>query len=319
MISKKHVLLSLFTLLPINIFTNQQTNLTTFVIPGFWSTPGTILIQTYNQIFIDPFHTYPIILPEHTIPKKSINRIIATLFEQNAKKHFNKETDFGQSEDSQAIQSQITATVEPNEPFLLFGSCKGAATIINYIANYNPSSLQAVILEAPFSDALTHSYNFFYAKGFSQKETDFIFKRFFSHYPKNPIPPIDAIQYIKNKSLPILIIHSKNDHESSITHSYMLYKMFKEHEFSHVYLAILEGTHGHLITENNTEYLTAIHTFYKHHNLPYSEIYAKDIDQYNHDIKTLDLAIDDFYQKLEQKHLASQKKLSKLMKELLQN
>ena len=299
------------------IHTNNYESILTLVAPGFWTIPSDIRIEKYKAAFSDPENVQSIVFPDTEIPKKRIYRIISSFFEHDSKKNLNLESDLGQEKDITAIHYHVKSETEYKMPFMFFASCKGASAIINYIAKHNPQNLKAVILEAPFSNILDFVRKISAPLGIPKTWDSVILKELFPNYPENALPPIQAIPYIENKNLPILLIHSQEDQITSIAESLALYKTFKKNGFNHIYLAILKGKHAHIITEDRNNFFKVIHTFYKAFNFKYNNLYAIDsLEEYCVELKIADKKISEYKIELEKECIKTQKKLFKFIKSL---
>lgn len=303
------------------IFTTTHTNnyesILTLVAPGFWTIPSDIRIEKYKAAFSDYANVQSIVFPDTTTPKKRIHRIISCFFEHESKKNLNLESDLGQELDIAALHSHVQNETQYQKPFMFFGSCKGASAVINYIAKYNPQNLKALVLEAPFSNVLDFVRKISAPLGIPQTWDSFILKKLFPNYPENALPPIQAIPYIENKDLPILIIHSQEDQITALEESCALYKAFKENGFINVYFAVLKGKHAHIINEDKDNFLKVIHTFYKSFNFKYNNSYAIDsLEEYSIDLRIIDEKISEYKITLEEECIKTQKMISKFMKNL---
>lgn len=151
----------------------------------------------------------------------------------------------GYGNDIQTLQSNIN----PKEQTILYGLSRGGSTIINYLAQHNPSNITGMILEATPCDVVNAVQSIQYATGIPFAPTRFlqeiVFKSAFPSYKLKTNATIDRIQNIKNKELPILIIHSQDDTRVHISSSWKLYAKFKNLGFKKVYLCELTtGKHG---------------------------------------------------------------------------
>ncbi|HSW75695.1 MAG TPA: prolyl oligopeptidase family serine peptidase, partial [Candidatus Saccharimonadales bacterium] len=196
----------------------------------------------------------------------------------------------GQRADITAI-CKTMAKIPAQESVILYGCSRGSAAIINYLAKYNPKNVSALVLDscpASMHDAIAPKL---VQLGIDPSNSLSIFTTLFPAYPKNSITPIQAIKDIKNKDLPILLVHSKDDSSVPYEHSLMLYKEFKTQGFGNVHLVSIEkGKHSFLLQDKDAEpvYLKAVHSFYKKYNLPYDKSWATDsCDPYNPNIDTL--------------------------------
>jgi len=198
-------------------------------------------------------------------------------------KHVNRNRMYmAQGNDIKAMNHFIEQTAlqeSSNKNFILYGCSRGAATVINYMAKHNPENVQALVLDAcPASmhEAIQPTLIKF---GINPSRAHAIFSTLFPKYPKrNPINPFNSIKDIKNKNLPILLIHSADDSVVPYEHSLMLYREFIDQGFTNVHiLTIASGRHSYLLQNKQVkpQYLQAVHSFYKKYNMPYHEALAK--------------------------------------------
>ncbi len=173
--------------------------------------------------------------------------------------------------------TQAVNTFDPKQPLILYGCSRGAATIINFMAEHNPSNVQALILDACPADMPATIHPFLTKFGINKSYAESIFRLIFPSYPANVIQPIDAISSITNKKIPILLLHSKTDARVPIFHSQQLYQKFQDCGFCNVQLIIIpEGKHSFLLQDLRSfdMYLKAVHSFCFKHGLPHNREYV---------------------------------------------
>lgn len=206
-------------------------------------------------------------------------------------KHVNRAKMFmGQGEDIETVKKEINS----DESYILFGFSRGGAAAINYLAQYNPENIQALILNASPADmletvnAMQHKMGYKFAP--TRADQEYIFTTIFPAYPMNSTPPIDAIAHIKNKDLPIFIVHAQTDTVVHISASWQLYKAFLQAGFTHVYLCQLEsGEHkAYHNSPDKEKFLHALHSFYKKYGFDYNPEYATLSDEQLHELQPTD-------------------------------
>jgi pimeloyl-ACP methyl ester carboxylesterase len=183
----------------------------------------------------------------------------------------------GQADDILKLQQAIENCPKEDQ-IILFGCSRGAATIINGMAENNPCNVQALVLDASPADMPATIKPLLAKIGIHPDYSDLIFKMIFSAYPTDSITPKEAIKKIQNKNLPILLIHSRTDQKVPVEQSYQLYQEFKKQGFCNVELVILpQGSHSYLLQNENMKplYLQAVHNFYKKYQLPYNSEWTK--------------------------------------------
>ena len=184
----------------------------------------------------------------------------------------------GQANDIIRLQKIIENTPK-NDNLILFGCSRGAATIINSLAESNSNNVKALVLDAIPSDIPATIKPFLANIGIHPNYANTIFSFIFPAYPKNSQTPLQAISKIINKNLPILLLHSKTDSKVSVIHSYKMYQEFVQQGFTNVHLIVLpEGAHSYLLQNEKVKelYLQAVHHFYKKYNLPYDAAWTKE-------------------------------------------
>lgn len=148
--------------------------------------------------------------------------------------------------------STLTSNIDPKKETILYGLSRGGSTIINCLAQENPSNITGVILEATPCDVVSAVESIQHATGipFAPHRTlqEMFFKIAFPSYKLNTTPTINRIKNIQNKNLPILIIHSQDDRRVHISSSWKLYIELKNLGFTKVYFSELTtGKHGFYI------------------------------------------------------------------------
>lgn len=270
----------------ISIFLCYQSTLTsmyTVFAHGIVDTP-TQIKRFQEAIVTDKKHTKAAIFADtEKETGYGINRLISELTALSHKTINRSKMCMGQENDNKVLIETIN-TVPEGAKIILFGCSRGASTIIKSVSEHNPHNIAAIVLDAGPAD-MPGTINPMLAKlGIHQSYNQTIFSTLFPAYPKGAVTPLQCIKNIKNKALPILLIHSKNDSKVPYCHSLKLYKTFKDNGFQHVHLlTIPEGRHAFLLQESQVKdaYLAGVHSFYKAHNLPYDSQYAHDaMDQY---------------------------------------
>lgn len=200
----------------------------------------------------------------------------------------------GQTEDIKAIHEHVAKNVG-NEPMAMYGCCRSGSAVVTYAAEHNPHNLQAMILEAPSSNMPATVKPWLANHGLPVSLDKKFWRVLFPKYPKDAVAPVDAIKNIKNKNLPILILHGKSDANIPYAQGLELYTAFKKQGFDKVHFATLTGKHAFLLRDDKENYLKAVHTFYKQYGLPHDEKYATgNIEDYSYDLQQAQNQIDEF-------------------------
>ncbi len=180
-----------------------------------------------------------------------------------------KFSSLGQVEEITTLNDQI----DPQKTTCLYTQSRGGCTAINLLGKHNPPNVKMLIIDATPADMVNmvdpQLCGIFSCLPRSLKER--LLRRHHPNYPKNSLPPVQAIANIENKGLPVFIVHSHNDAKVSIQHAYKNYKAFKEANFPNVYLCELQkGKHIHNSDgEDSHIYRTALHSVYKKHGQQY--------------------------------------------------
>ncbi len=208
----------------------------------------------------------------------SFNRCIQSICSLFLDKTINRANmHMGQLSDINTLAQKLQA-VDQKDDIILYGCSRGAATILNTLAEYNPKNVQALVLDATPADMPATIKPFLAKIGINPCYALTIFQMLFPAYPTNCQTPLQAIANITNKNLPILLLHSTTDTKVPVQHSYQLYQEFKNQGFVNVELVIFsEGNHSYLLKNETIKplYLHAVHSFYKKYNLPYDATWTQ--------------------------------------------
>ncbi len=193
--------------------------------------------------------------------------------------HFDKKVNrnamfMGQKNDISIIQATID-NINPNNKIILYGCSRGAATLVSYLGIHNPKNIAALILDACPANMPETIEMVLAQLGINPAHCNSIFSYIFPQYnPKLAIPPIQALQNIQNKNLPILLLHSLEDKKVHFTNSLKLYQKFIDAGFQNVHICLLpHGKHSFLLQDDRVKdyYTMIVHSFYKKYNLPYDQ------------------------------------------------
>lgn len=273
----------------------DQATVTTLYCPGVCGDSNQM--YEYKDQIAGPCQ--PIQFPDVQKPKGLFNRLIRFACKKALnKKNINRtETYFGQGQDVQAIKKQIN----PHNNYILYGLCRGGMAIINYMAEYNPTNIAALVLDETIADVLDIVEKIMYPKKGNKTtstpiQRENMLRTFFPSYPKGKKPPVQNIASIKNKELPIFLVYANKEttfHFPSST--WRNYIAFKKAGFTNVYLCELKETSQGAQGQDKKRYLECLHSFYKKYNLAYDEQFAT----LTHDeLKLLQPSIQDIQSKL---------------------
>lgn len=266
-------------------FLEQQmyTDLYTIYAHGIVDNPAQI--KRFKQaIATDHEHTKSVIFPDtQKETGYGINRMISEITTLINKPINRSKMYMGTGADIQAIDT-ILHTIHQNNDLILYGCSRGGTALINYLAQHNPDHIAAIILDATPAHMPATIHPILAKIGIHSSYDETIFSTLFPAYLKDSTGSKQLISKIKNKNIPILLIHSQNDTKVSYDHSLLLYQEFKQNGFKNVYLATIpSGKHSFLLQDvhANAVYLQAVHSFYKHFGLPYNSQWAQDnLEQY---------------------------------------
>ena len=171
--------------------------------------------------------------------------------------------------------------INPDESYILYGFSRGGATIINYIAQYNPENIRALVLDETPADFLdvVERLIFTNKKGVVTPSTPIQREQWLRFlcplFPKGAKPPIKNITGIKNKDVPIFLIYAK---KATLFHfpssSLKNYIAFKRAGFKNVYLCEVQEHAQKAKGDDKKLYIQSLHSFYKKYDLPYNPEHA---------------------------------------------
>lgn len=232
-------------------------------------------INNYQEFIEQPAATFD--FPDAQIPQEfDLNTLVfkgCSLF----KKPVNRNNMFmGTDQDITTLRKQI----DPDKDYILYGFSRGGAAAINVLAQDNPSNIKALILESSPADMIDSIKNAQYALGYQfstqRSGQEKLFHALFPAYQLGSTPPVKNIAKIQNRSLPILIIASVADQRVAIDASCKLYLAFLKAGFTDVYFQELATSkHDHYVSgSERTQYLQALHSFYKKYGFAYNPKFA---------------------------------------------
>lgn len=158
--------------------------------------------------------------------------------------------------DKKSYIQDLDKTVKNNikqRSFVGVAHSRGAEMLLRYVGKHNPENLKALILVAtPVS--------------VGQCAKQKIFGWISSSHCKISVMT-DTIASIKNKALPIILLHQEKDNLVSIENSRLLYKELKKYGFKHVHLIIMKtGNHNDILDYDS---YNALQKLYKQYELPF--------------------------------------------------
>jgi len=255
------------------VLSKNETTHTVFA-PGI--TASTKTAQKYAQAgaFVDDQYS-GVIFKDQKKPKAILDKIIYKIAKKRGKALNRNKIVFGVGHDIVVLKKAIDkakASNDANVNGVLFGTCRGAAAIINYLAKNDSTWVKGIVLDSAFSDPDVMIKN---------RIPAVIAKMFFPGFKKNAQTPLSAIKSIKNKNIKILMLFAKGNcakggkvKGDTITpfdqHTKRLYDEFKKQGFD-VTLVGYNATHcAGIDTEekdgDRTAYISAIQEWYKKNN-----------------------------------------------------
>lgn len=186
-------------------------------------------------------------------------------------------THLGQGQDIEALKNTVQKDIQGN-PFVAIGHSRGGAALISYVGQHNPANLKALVVRgAPSSmpDVVGDIMGGFAGSGILGK----IALKLGSKYPLRDLKPIDAIEKIENKDLPVVVMHQKYDEVVANYHGRKLYDKFKACGFKNVYWMETNDVPAHIPptswgrsysphnTSPSTETLIKLFSIYKKHGI----------------------------------------------------
>lgn len=169
----------------------------------------------------------------------------------------------------------------PDTEVVLYGDSRGAATILNFIAQHNPSQVKAAVIEGVF-DTIPHVIKHLayedkgeIVEGRLHNILSFIAR---DYHKKGPFP-LDFVAKIKN-DIPLLLVTSLKDGLIASQCTISLYNMLKKRNHPKVHILILkESWHPTYMIDNVEDkriYESVVHAFYKRYGLPYNQVKAQE-------------------------------------------
>lgn len=221
--------------------------------------------QKKPYLITSPFMAFD--YPDASTEKERIKRKESSLAQDNEVLHF---------------ATNYFARVKPTDATVLVGLSRGASVLVNFMGIYNPSNVQAVILESPFDSIQSLVHDTLHRKKCawvpgSKKMLLKLVGYTFKKYDVNGIKPIDTINGLRT-DLPILFVCSLTDSLVPAWSTIALYEKLRSKGHKHVYLLILpHGVHSRLITDpmHGRLYQTVAHAFYRRYGLPHDPYIAQ--------------------------------------------
>ncbi len=192
-------------------------------------------------------------------------------------------TSLGQDNEIAVIRDAYEEIKAKNKEqrIILGGLSRGASTMLNFLATHKPETVDAVVLESPFSSMRDVAQNIVescflkhvpYLKEISSQLVGLIFWQ----YSDAGIHPINVVQEI-DKNIPIIIISKEDDHLVPTKITSLIVEKLRNHGHKKIHHLIMnEGQHGkYILGDEGKRMQNVVQAFYKYYDLPHNEEQAK--------------------------------------------
>lgn len=194
--------------------------------------------------------------------------------------------DFGQTIDQACFATVYHEVNKYYDAIILAGLSRGATTILNVLASppagQSLDPIKAVILESPSISFKTFSKSVAknYLRWLPHAETILykFYKFWFPNYNSCAPTILDTAHNIKNKDLPILIAHLKQDKCVSLEDMELLRDTLKNAGMENVHLAVIDDPSPHMRHARlilSPQYHQAANAFLKKYGLPHDPTRAE--------------------------------------------
>ena len=172
---------------------------------------------------------------------------------------------------------QACESLPDEDGLILMGVSRGAAVAANFVALNQPEKVRALILEAPFDNAINLAKNMLKKMPYGESLAPYFLSVAFPwHTQIGGIHPENVVSSIP-ATMPILLISSEEDStvpSSSVTH---LFNILKDSGHTEVYLLVTErGSHAKVLWgPDGEQYQTVTHAFLARYGLPHDAALAE--------------------------------------------
>jgi hypothetical protein len=164
----------------------------------------------------------------------------------------------------------------PDTDIVLFGDSRGAASIFNFLAFYQPTKIKAAVVEGIYDDVPHCIKHFIYDdkdERCEQRLHDLLALFLGSYSKKGPFAR-QAAEKITD-DVPLLLVTSLKDGLVNPQCTIYLYNRLRERGHKKVHLLVLKtALHPCYMIDNPEDrnlYESAVHAFYKHYGLPHNK------------------------------------------------
>jgi len=187
------------------------------------------------------------------------------------------QVNLGQKGDVDALKKAYDEIQD--ESIVLFGTSRGASTVVNFAGIHDTYKLKAIIAECPFDhiDNVFNTHWFVMASSWLvSKPHLYDFFLWITQYKKDGEHPINHVGNI-DPNLPIMFICTKSDTIVPYNSTLNLYKKIIASGHKHAYIVHFErGRHSDLIRGKDAQKLrNIVHAFYAKYDLPHNQLFAQ--------------------------------------------
>jgi hypothetical protein len=192
----------------------------------------------------------------------------------------------GQKPDIKALQASYQEHIQQHSDtsVVLYGDSRGAATIFNFIALYDPAEVKAAVLEGIY-DSLPHLVkHFIYSDKTPTQEKIIsrIMRLVMAGYKKDGIDQRECAEIIAD-NIPLLFVISLKDGQVPTQSAFYLYNRLHARGHKKVHLLMLKNSFhpAYMLHDQQDKitYETVVHAFYKHYGLPHNSALAAQGEQ----------------------------------------
>lgn len=172
---------------------------------------------------------------------------------------------------------QLCASSSCENGLVLMGVSRGAAAVANFVALKQPEKVRALILEAPFDNAIKLARNMLKKVPCGESLAPYFLGAAFPwHKQTGGIHPENVISSIP-VTMPILLISSKEDATVPASSVMSLFSILKKSGHTEVYLLVTEhGAHAKVLWgPDGEQYQTVTHAFLARYGLPHDAVLAE--------------------------------------------
>jgi alpha-beta hydrolase superfamily lysophospholipase len=172
---------------------------------------------------------------------------------------------------------QLCTSSSCEDGLVLMGVSRGAAAAANFAALKQPEKVRALILEAPFDNAVNLARNMLKKMPYGESLAPYFLSAAFPwHKQAGGIHPENVVSKI-SLSMPILLISSKEDATVQSSSVVSLFTTLKKSGHTEVYLLVTErGSHAKVLWgPDGEQYQTITHAFLARYGLPHDATLAE--------------------------------------------